>query len=114
MKYLLLTISLFFIHAASAQSVKLIWEANPETDIAGYRLHVGDESRVYITTIDVGTVLEYSMAIPSGIVQFFSVTAYNTAGFESAYSNEVSASIPSRVQNLKASPGTRLQIELIE
>ena len=39
---------------ARAQQVTLTWDANTESDLAGYKVHYGTDSRAYTTTLDVG------------------------------------------------------------
>lgn len=70
------------------------WDANTETDLAGYKIHVGTASGSYNSTVDVGNVTSHSMTnLTIGTTYYFAVSAYNTAGNESAVSNEVSKSI---------------------
>lgn len=75
---------------ASAVEVTLAWDPNPETDLAGYRVHYGLQTRQYDLHIDVGNRTRYTVT-GLGHTQpvFFAVTAYNTQGAESACSNEV-------------------------
>src|ERR1700682_3425154 len=78
--------------AASGQTdpVTLRWDANLEGDIAGYRLYYGTDPQAYTATIDVGNAITATVSdLREGIVYFFVVTAYNTAGFESLFSNPV-------------------------
>ncbi|MFV1995363.1 MAG: immunoglobulin-like domain-containing protein, partial [Verrucomicrobiales bacterium] len=78
----------------AARSVTLAWDANPEPDIAGYRLSYGTQSATYTETIDVGNSL--TATVPNlgvGITYYFAVTAYNTANLESAPSEEISYTI---------------------
>jgi PKD repeat protein len=71
---------------------KLAWDANPETDLAGYRLHYGTASGNYPQVVDVGDVTGYEVVgLEDGVTYYFAVTAYNTAGNQSDYSNEVTA-----------------------
>lgn len=87
--------------AATLDTIKtanLAWDApttNADgtilTDLAGYKIYYGTTSRGYANVIDVGNVTNYTVGNLSwGIVYFFTVTAYDTAGNESIYSNEVS------------------------
>ena len=78
--------------AASAEaSVRLAWDANPEPDIAGYRLSYGTSSGQYTTTIDVGNATTFEFFEPNTSVKYFlAVHAYNTAGLTGPYSNEIS------------------------
>ena len=73
-------------------SVTLAWDANSETDLTGYKVYVGTASRTYGTPASVPLTANtgYAVTVPIGMTQFFAVTAYNTAGLESGYSNEVS------------------------
>lgn len=80
------------MQATSGQSapVTLMWNPNRERDIAGYRLYYGTDPCAYTDMIDVGNTVTATVSnLPKGIVHFFAVTAYNTAGFESLYSDGV-------------------------
>ena len=82
------------VQVASAQSVTLIWNANPEPDIAGYRLHYGTASQTYTQVIDVGNSTTATLSnLASGSTYFFVVIAYNTTLMGSPPSNEVSATV---------------------
>jgi hypothetical protein len=85
-----LTILLLFTFAAStlyAQS--LAWDANNETDLAGYKVFVGTQSGSYAAPIVVGNVTTYR---PQGVDwtrrMYFAVKAYNTSGMDSPLSAE--------------------------
>ena len=81
--------------AATAQSVTLMWDANLEGDIAGYRLHYGIGPRNYTQEIDVGNSITATVSnLTEGSVYFFALTAYNTAGLESLFSNAVVYAVP--------------------
>jgi len=74
--------------AAVAGPVTLVWDPNPETDVNGYRVYHGKASRVYDHVADVtDTTATIDPGEPG--VYYFAVTARNTAGLESDYSNEV-------------------------
>src|SRR4030095_16997634 len=81
----------FSIHAL--QNVTLAWDANSETNIAGYKLYYGTSSRAYTNVSDLGNVLSTSLALLEGSTYYFAVTAVNTFGMESDYSAEVSHNI---------------------
>ena len=85
--------------AYTAESVTLAWDANAETDIAGYRLYYGALSGQYTQMVDVGNVTEATIPnLSAGFTYFFAVTAYDTSGLESLPSNEASLTIaPSRL-----------------
>jgi hypothetical protein len=75
----------------AAQSVTLAWDAVVDLDLAGYKLYYGTNSRSYDQTIDVKNFTTNTVdTLQSGTTYFFAVVAYNTAGLESDYSNEVS------------------------
>jgi hypothetical protein len=76
--------------AAAEAGVRLAWDANTESNLAGYRVSYGTTSRQYTTTIDVGNVTEFEFFEPNPSVRYFiSVRAYNSAGVLGPYSNEV-------------------------
>ena len=81
-----------------APAVSLAWNANPEPDIAGYKVHFGSQSGVYSNVLDVrGST---SIALPQmlmGSTYYLAVSAYNTAGQEGPRSSEfsVTAAVPS-------------------
>lgn len=77
--------------AAYAVTVHLAWDASTTPTVTGYRLHYGQQSRTYDTQVDVGAVLTAVLEAPfvSGIPYYFVTTAYDGAGQESGYSNEV-------------------------
>lgn len=75
---------------ALAASVSLAWDPNPETDIAGYRVYVGNAPRAYVTNYTLGKVTTLMVTnLAYDIDYTFAVTAFNTAGLESEFSNEV-------------------------
>jgi dockerin type I repeat protein/fibronectin type III domain protein len=73
--------------------VNLTWDANTESDLAGYRIHIGTSSRNYsLLTKDVGNVTAYSITtLVANTTYYFVVTAYDNAGNESLPSNEIAA-----------------------
>lgn len=87
-------------HSFAAPAVTLAWDANPEADIASYRLSYGTSSGSYQTVIDVGQNLEASVTnLAQGTIYYFAVSAVSTAGVQSHYSSEfpyyVDTEIPS-------------------
>jgi hypothetical protein len=84
------------LNAPSSSSVTLTWNANTESDLAGYRVYRATSSGAYgapIATIQGNTTSYIAAGLQFGTTYFFVVTAYDIAGNESAYSNEVSKSI---------------------
>ncbi len=93
---LLFTLLVGFSTRAQSASVGLAWDANTETDLAGYKVYYGTASRNYTNVVTLGLVTTYTVTnVAYDITTFFAVTAYNTANLESEFSNEVSALIPS-------------------
>ena len=88
---------------ALAADVTLQWDANTESDLAGYRVYQGTGSdpatftRVQQVAATTATIKGLDNTSHS-----FAVTAYNTAGLESAYSNIVTIpAAPSAPGSLK-------------
>jgi hypothetical protein len=76
--------------AGAPAQVVLAWDANTESNLAGYKVYIGDSSGVYGTAIDAGNVTTYTVTgLQSGHHYYFTVTAYDLDGIESAHSNEV-------------------------
>jgi len=81
----------------SGNTVTLAWDANTEPDLAGYKVYWGRSSRHYdnspVPTVAPSANPTFTTpTLPNG-TWYFAVTAYNTAGLESDYSNEVSKTI---------------------
>lgn len=65
-------------------------DGTPLTDLAGYKIHHGTSPGSY-TALDVGNVTQYTIDnLMDGQTHYFAVTAYDTFGNESGFSNEVS------------------------
>lgn len=84
------------LNAAATSSATLTWTANTESDVAGYNIYRSTTSGIYgspIATLQ-GTVTSYvATGLQPGTTYFFVLTAYDNAGNESVFSNEVSKSI---------------------
>lgn len=84
------------LNAPASSSATLTWGANKEKDLAGYKVYRATASGAYgapIATVP-GSVTTYqATGLEFGKTYFFVVTAYDIAGNESGYSNEVSKSI---------------------
>ncbi|MBN1569650.1 MAG: fibronectin type III domain-containing protein, partial [Acidobacteria bacterium] len=93
-KYLVVAALLLFPQFASAGDITLAWDPNTEPELLGYRLSYGAASGQYSTHVDVGNVTTHKVSsLPSG-TYYFAVKAYS-ADMESAFSNEVSATVSS-------------------
>jgi|SRR3972149_7704631 len=85
---------------ATNNSVTLIWEApttnaddSALTDLGGYKIYYGTSSGNYTQEVNVGNVNTYTLTLADGATYYFTVTAYDTLGNESEYSNEVNKTI---------------------
>jgi len=76
--------------AAGAQQLTLAWDASASTNVAGYRLYYGTNTRSYQFVTNTGLILTQAVALPHRGRWFFAATAYDTSGLESDFSNEVS------------------------
>jgi len=89
------TVSLM-LNAPASSSATLTWGANKEKDLAGYKVYRATESGTYgapIATLPGNVTTYQATSLQFGKTYFFVVTAYDIAGNESGYSNEVSKSI---------------------
>jgi hypothetical protein len=94
----LLALVLFLPIFVYAGSATVSWGANTESDLKGYKVYYGTSPRSgtcppgnYTNNIDVGKVTSYTFNnLTSGKTYYFSVTAYDTSGNESACSAQVS------------------------
>lgn len=93
-------VTLLFLYTSPAFTylVTLSWETptknadgTPLTDLQGFRVYYGASSHNYSHNIDVGNVTSYTAnSLVSGVTYYFAVTAYDSSGNQSNYSNEVS------------------------
>ena len=81
---------------AQAATVQVTWNPNTEPDLAGYKLYHGTASGQYGEPVDVGNVTGHVMEITPqhGAIYYFALTAYDTSGNESGYSDEATCFIP--------------------
>jgi hypothetical protein len=96
----ILTLGLVFlsVQIGWAATVRLAWDPNSETDLAGYKLYYGTQSRAQVAypesvVIDDKTATAYDIDLSSG-TYFFGLSAFDIAGNESGLSNEVSTEVP--------------------
>ncbi len=74
----------------------LAWDANVDSDISGYKIYYGTSSGKYDRHVEVtdpgaGDTVTYRLTnLTRGQTYFLAVTAHNSNGNESGYSNEVS------------------------
>lgn len=98
MKRFILMILVLMVMCLSAlgqdRTATLTWDANSEPDLSHYIVYWGTETGKYTQNSgNVGLVTIYTVPkLPDG-KYFFAVTAVDTAGLESDYSNEVNTVI---------------------
>lgn len=72
-------------------NVTLAWNGSTSTGVTGYRIHYGSASGTYTGSIAVGNVMTTTVpGLASGVTYYFAVTALDTDGLESDFSNEAS------------------------
>jgi hypothetical protein len=83
----------------------LQWTADPDTNIAGYNLYVGTESRNYNQVTYIGLDTNYFLTVwVIGATNYFAATAVSTNGQESAFSNEARFSFGQPRMNIQQLP----------
>jgi hypothetical protein len=100
---LLTFFALILADYALAGTATVSWNANTETDLAGYKIYYGTSARSgacptggYPNVQSVGKVTSYTFSnLTDGATYYFSVTALDTSNNESTCSSEVSKVIPS-------------------
>ncbi|NIR47258.1 hypothetical protein GWO43_02170 [candidate division KSB1 bacterium] len=71
-------------------TVKVSWQPNTESFLAGYKIYYGHESGNYEHEVDVGMATERVLTLDKDHPYFFAVTAYGTSpNSESDFSEEV-------------------------
>jgi hypothetical protein len=81
---------LLLIMPTAAGELKIVWQPNTESDLAGYIIYYGTQTGVYNHRLPIGRQIQYTVTgLDSGRTYFFVVTAVDTAGNESVYSKEV-------------------------
>ena len=84
-----LVIFLALPQIVSSAEIGLAWDSNAESDVAGYKIYYGTASGKYTHSVNVGNVTQATLNLPKK-KYYISLTAYDTYGNESDYSNEVS------------------------
>ena len=112
-------IALLFPALIMGGSVVVSWQPNTEPDLAGYRIFYGTTTNFYSVTLDAGTATQWTVNnLTTGNTYYFAVTAYDTCGNESAYSQEASILIqdiaPPTVVSSACEMGDRVKVVFSE
>ena len=87
----------------ATSKVTLAWDPSPGT-IAGYRVYQGIAPLNYTAVANTKTASATMSNLVIGVTYYFAVSAYDSAGLESALSSEISYTVPP--------PPVRLKIRL--
>ena len=91
-KILFVLLWVLFLSPAEAAYLDLAWDPNQEPDLAGYRVYYGTASGDYIDFVDVELTTSYHLDnLLEDTTFYVAVTAYDSAGNESDFSEEVAA-----------------------
>jgi len=91
----------------AAQHISLAWNASTDPNVAGYALYYGTNSGNYTVRIDTGSnSMMVVNQLSNDTTYYFVVTAYNSAGIESAPSAEISVALPGILIMTFGSPGS--------
>jgi hypothetical protein len=73
----------------------LAWDPSTDSIIAGYNIYYGGASGAYTSSADAGANLTAEVdGLTPGLTYYFAVTAYDTNGFESEFSDEITNRLP--------------------
>lgn len=98
--------------AASAGSVTLGWNANPEANIQRYELQYGISSGIRPNTVDAGTNLSASVGgLNPGTTYYFAVIARNSLGQPSQPSAEIAYTVPGTLNTAPVALPAALTLE---
>lgn len=107
--FLQVSITIFLLFAlntsALAINASLSWDANTESDLSGYKIYFGMASGSYGNPVDVGNTTSHTFSDLADGTYYFTVTALDTSGNESLFSNEVSKTFSSTSNNDIAASG---------
>ena len=81
------------VSVPTTSSVTLTWDPNTDGDLAGYKIYQATASGAYgavLGTVPTGTVTYQATGLSANTTYYFVITAYDDAGNESSFSNEVS------------------------
>jgi hypothetical protein len=82
--------------AASAGQIPILaWNPSPAFGVAGCHVYYGGTSRAYTNMINAGNVTNAAISgLVAGMTYYFATTVHDDLGYESAYSSEISFTVP--------------------
>ena len=84
-------------NSAATASLTFQWDPVSVSDLAGYKIYRSTTAGIYgspIATLSASTTTYQMTNLTKGVTYFFAVSAYDTNGNESPFSNEQSRTIP--------------------
>ena len=81
------------LSVTAANKATLSWNPSTESDLARFKVYRGTASGTYgapFTTLPKTTTSYIATGLQTGTMYFFVITAYDSSGNESTFSNEVS------------------------
>ncbi len=96
-------LSLFFLlpfltSAQTSGSITLSWGPSADTNVIGYNVYYGTSSRNYTNEISLGNTTGTTISdLVGGVTYYFAATAFDSAGSESDFSNEILYNHPTSV-----------------
>jgi hypothetical protein len=98
-----------FPGVALCTNITIAWDANNESDLAGYIVYYGTTSGNYTNSIDVDNITHHTLTdLQDGVTYYLAITAYDVNGYESTYSEELSHTVGVTDDNV--SPDTPMLI----
>jgi len=81
-----------------AASVELSWQPNTEPDLQGYNVYYGTQQRNYGPPVPVADTTRHTLSgLEEGGVYYIALSAVDTSGNESGFSNEISVKVSSNI-----------------
>lgn len=80
--------------SALATELTIAWDPSGTGNVAGYKLYYGNATRNYHSAVNAGANTSVTLSqLKPGLVYFFAATAYDSAGNESDFSEEIACNI---------------------